>query len=91
MFLNRKIDRLGKTILVLVIVLVTLGIARGHGTHVEKDDACTITKEVKTKQGTYYQWCDLDGDSDAELIQEIIYSFGGAHYLDIFPPRVKGL
>jgi hypothetical protein len=81
-----RIVSIGAGIFILVFLFIlALGVARGHGTHVE-EDPCTIVYEVKTDRGTIYQWCDLDGDSDAELVQEIILSIGGLHYLDIFSP-----
>jgi len=81
--------RLTLYILFFIFVLA-LGIADGHGTHVEDDDCVTI-REESTLNGSFYQWCDLDGDGDAELVQEVIYSIGGLHYLDIFTPHSKRL
>lgn len=78
------------TVLFCIFVLA-LGVADGHGTHVETDDACIIVREESTVHGSFYQWCDLDGDGDAELVQEVIYSTGGLHYLDIFTPESKRL
>lgn len=79
------------TIYILFFILVlALGVAESHGTHVEIDD-CAIIREEAAQDGSFYQWCDLDGDGDAELIQEVIYSTGGLHYLDIFTPDSKRL
>ena len=65
------------------LLVLTLGLARGHGTHVENDDPCTIVYEYKTQNGTIMQWCDLNGDGEAELFQEIIFSDGEWHYLNM--------
>jgi hypothetical protein len=73
------------------IFVLALGVAESHGTHVEVDDACLVIKEEAAQDGSFYQWCDLDGDGDAELIQEVIYSTGVLHYLDIFTPHSKRL
>jgi hypothetical protein len=82
--------RLAFYILFFIFVLA-LGIADGHGTHVEVDDCVTIVREEAAQAGSFYQWCDLDGDGDAEIVQEVIYSTGGLHYLDIFTPESKRL
>jgi hypothetical protein len=72
-----------------------VGKAWGHGVHVNKKDSrgiiipdpCFIVKKETTENGTILQWCDLDYDGKAELIQEILNTPHGPHYLDIYSPE----
>ena len=66
-----------------IFIFLALGLAEGHGTLVESDDPCTVVYEYGTKHGTVVQWCDLTGDGEAELFQEIIFSDGEWHYLNM--------
>jgi len=65
------------------LLIVTLGLAMGHGAPVVEDDPCIIVFQESTDHGTVIQWCDLTGDGEAELFQEIIFSDGKWYYLDM--------
>jgi hypothetical protein len=53
-------------------------------------DPCAILREEETVNGSFMQWCDLDNDGEADLIQEIIRGEHGESYIiDIIIPGTK--
>jgi hypothetical protein len=70
----------------LFVLAVTSGYPHDYPFPV-KDDPCTILREETTDRDTLLQWCDLDDDGEAELIQEVIRcSHGNIYYLDFYIP-----
>jgi hypothetical protein len=71
------------TLVVLFVSLFFIALARG-GVPVVKDDPCAILREEQTSGGSWLQWCDLDGDKQPEIVQEVIKGVDGAwYYIDI--------
>lgn len=59
--------------------------------HPVAEEVCAILREELTARGTTLQWCCLDDDGHAELVQEVIDEYGTRYYLDFFGPGSKRL